>query len=87
MHAVHTAAATTMPNNRAVPVKNGKAFPQALAFNSAARAMAAAGVERVAECGPGKVLGGLNRRIDRALESWYLEAPADLCALHAALAA
>ena len=32
------------------------------------QAMAAAGVVRMAECGPGKVLAGLNRRIDRSIE-------------------
>lgn len=31
------------------------------------RAMAGAGIERLVECGPGKVLAGLNRRIDRGL--------------------
>jgi [acyl-carrier-protein] S-malonyltransferase len=51
------------------------------------RAIAARGVTRVAECGPGKVLGGLNRRIERGLESWYLEEPAGMASLRAALAA
>ncbi|MDN5848686.1 MAG: ACP S-malonyltransferase [Nitrococcus sp.] len=32
------------------------------------RRMAADGVERVIECGPGKVLAGLNRRIDRRMD-------------------
>jgi [acyl-carrier-protein] S-malonyltransferase len=31
--------------------------------------LAAQGVENFAECGPGKVLAGLNRRIDRALDT------------------
>ena len=31
--------------------------------------MAASGITRIVECGPGKVLAGLNRRIDRSLES------------------
>lgn len=30
------------------------------------------GVQRVIECGPGKVLAGLNKRIDRELETWAL---------------
>ena len=33
------------------------------------QAMAAEGVSKIAECGPGKVLAGLNRRIDRSIES------------------
>ncbi len=48
------------------------------------QAMAAQGITRVAECGPGKVLTGLSRRIDRALDARALGLPADL---EAALAA
>ncbi len=51
------------------------------------QAMVDAGVTRIVECGPGKVLGGLNRRIDRSLESFSLEEPADLQATLEALAA
>jgi len=36
------------------------------------RAFAAAGVTHVAECGPGKVLAGLNKRIDPNLQSLAL---------------
>ncbi len=42
------------------------------------RAMAAAGVTRVAECGPGKVLSGLTRRIDPSLQSHAIVDPASL---------
>ncbi|GAP64928.1 malonyl CoA-acyl carrier protein transacylase [Mizugakiibacter sediminis] len=42
------------------------------------RALAAAGVTRVAECGPGKVLTGLVKRIDKAIEGRALGTPADL---------
>jgi [acyl-carrier-protein] S-malonyltransferase len=34
--------------------------------------MVAAGITHIAECGPGKVLAGLNRRIDRSLQSTAL---------------
>lgn len=34
--------------------------------------MVASGISHVAECGPGKVLAGLNRRIDRSLQSTAL---------------
>ncbi len=37
-----------------------------------------AGVTQVVECGPGKVLSGLNRRIDKSLQSYSLEEPDDL---------
>jgi [acyl-carrier-protein] S-malonyltransferase len=42
------------------------------------QALSAAGATRLAECGPGKVLTGLARRIDRALEARPLGTPADL---------
>ncbi len=38
------------------------------------------GVTRVAECGPGKVLSGLNKRIDKQLDVRALAIPADLAA-------
>jgi [acyl-carrier-protein] S-malonyltransferase len=41
------------------------------------QALAARGVTRVAECGPGKVLSGLTKRIDRSLEARALGTPAD----------
>jgi len=42
------------------------------------RHMASAGVDRVAECGPGKVLGALTRRIDEALQSHSISDPTSL---------
>ena len=42
------------------------------------RALLAGGATRFVECGPGRVLGGLLRRIDRALACVSLEVPADL---------
>jgi [acyl-carrier-protein] S-malonyltransferase len=33
------------------------------------------GVTHIVECGPGKVLSGLNRRIDKSLQSFSLESP------------
>ena len=41
-------------------------------WNETIRAFAAAGVTHVAECGPGKVLAGLNKRIDANLQSLAL---------------
>lgn len=42
------------------------------------RALAAAGVGRVAECGPGKILTGLFKRIDRALDGRAIGTPSEL---------
>jgi [acyl-carrier-protein] S-malonyltransferase len=35
--------------------------------------LSAGGISRLVECGPGKVLSGLNRRIDKGLESFNIE--------------
>jgi len=40
--------------------------------------LSAAGATRMAECGPGKVLGGLIKRIDKAIEARALGIPADM---------
>lgn len=41
------------------------------------QALAAGGATRIAECGPGKVLAGLAKRIDKALDARALGTPAD----------
>ncbi|MEP7180878.1 MAG: ACP S-malonyltransferase [Betaproteobacteria bacterium] len=48
-------------------------------------AFAARGVTHVVECGPGRVLAGLNRRIARELKSFALDNGTDLDAARAAL--
>jgi [acyl-carrier-protein] S-malonyltransferase len=47
--------------------------------------IAGAGATNIVECGPGKVLCGLSRRIDKSLQSFSLEEPDDLLATLAAL--
>jgi [acyl-carrier-protein] S-malonyltransferase len=47
-------------------------------WTDSVRALAAGGVTRVAECGPGKVLTGLLKRIERTLDGRALGAPAEL---------
>lgn len=42
------------------------------------QALVARGATRIAECGPGKVLTGLNKRIDKSLDVRTLGAPGDL---------
>ena len=49
------------------------------------RALAQTGATRFAECGPGNVLCGLNRRIDKSIESFPLETPEGIQALLAEL--
>lgn len=42
------------------------------------RAMLEIGATRILECGPGKVLAGLTRRIDRAVSSGFIDSPDSL---------
>lgn len=44
------------------------------------QALGAAGITRVVECGPGKVLSGLVKRIDKAIEARPIGTPDDLAA-------
>ena len=46
-------------------------------WTSCVQALAARGATRVAECGPGKVLTGLVKRIDKSLDGRALATPAD----------
>jgi [acyl-carrier-protein] S-malonyltransferase len=47
------------------------------------QALSAGGATRIAECGPGKVLAGLIRRIDKTLEARAIGTPAELDAARA----
>ena len=47
--------------------------------------IAQSGAVNIVECGPGKVLGGLARRIDKSLQCFSLEEPDDMLATLAAL--
>lgn len=50
---------------------------QPVRWTDCVQALASAGVRRIAECGPGKVLAGLVKRIDKTLDVRALGAPAD----------
>ena len=47
------------------------------------QALAAGGATRMAECGPGKVLAGLIKRIDKSIEARAIGTPAELDAARA----
>jgi [acyl-carrier-protein] S-malonyltransferase len=42
------------------------------------QALAAGGAARIAECGPGKVLAGLVKRIDKGVQARAIGTPAEL---------
>jgi [acyl-carrier-protein] S-malonyltransferase len=50
------------------------------------QAFAARGATQVVECGPGRVLTGMSKRIDRSLKGYALDAGADIDTTRAALA-
>ncbi|SHE65311.1 [acyl-carrier-protein] S-malonyltransferase [Microbulbifer donghaiensis] len=47
-------------------------------WTACVQTMAAAGTEQLVECGPGKVLAGLAKRIDRGLSAHNIDTPAQL---------
>jgi len=49
-------------------------------WNGCVQALAARGVDRIGECGPGKVLAGLIKRIDKSLDARALGTPAEFAA-------
>ncbi|MBX3726624.1 MAG: ACP S-malonyltransferase [Xanthomonadales bacterium] len=51
---------------------------QPVRWTDCVQALAAAGTTRIAECGPGKVLAGLCKRIDKSLDVRALGTPEDL---------
>ncbi len=83
IHNVHCQSETDPERIRALLVQQ---IYSPVQWAGCVRAMLARVVENVVECGPGKVLSGLNRRIDKNLSSYVLEEPDALKATRAALA-
>ncbi len=77
IHNVHAAAETAPDAIRSLLVKQ---IYSPVKWTACVQAMAGQGISRLVECGPGKVLSGLNRRIDKGLASFAIEEPADLAA-------
>lgn len=74
VHNVHARTETDPEAIRALLVQQ---IYSPVQWTQCVQAMMAVGVTRLAECGPGKVLSGLNRRIDKTLTSFSLEEPDD----------
>lgn len=74
---VHNVHARTESDPEAIRALLVQQIYSPVQWTQCVQSMMAVGVTRVAECGPGKVLSGLNRRIDKALTSFSLEEPED----------
>ena len=83
VHNVHAATEADPEKIRALLVRQ---IYSPVRWTDCVKTMAGLGVHRIVECGPGKVLSGLNRRIDKSLESFALEEPESLEVAAAALA-
>jgi [acyl-carrier-protein] S-malonyltransferase len=75
IHNVHAQAETDPTRIRELLVEQ---ISSPVQWTTCINALVTAGVTRIVECGPGKVLSGLNRRIDKSLQSFTIEQPADL---------
>ncbi|MEP5765520.1 MAG: ACP S-malonyltransferase [Halieaceae bacterium] len=82
IHNVHAQTESDPEQIRALLVRQ---IYSPVQWTACVQAAAKAGISSLVECGPGKVLSGLNRRIDRALQSYSIEEPADLTASLAAI--
>ena len=75
IHNVHAASETDPEKIRSLLVEQ---IYSPVQWTRCIQAMVALKVNVVVECGPGKVLSGLNRRIDKSLSSHALESPEGL---------
>ena len=77
---VHNVHAKTESDPEAIRALMVQQIYSPVQWTSCVQAMTGAGVSQLVECGPGKVLSGLNRRIDKSLASFSLEEPDSLAA-------
>ena len=77
---VHNVQAATEPDPERIRALLVEQIYSPVQWTRCVRAIVDGGATRVIECGPGKVLSGLNRRIDKSLQSYSLQEPADLTA-------
>ncbi len=82
VHNVHAATESDPQQIKALLVEQ---IYSPVQWTRCVEAIAGAGATSIVECGPGKVLSGLSRRIDKSLQSFSLEEPDELLATLAAL--
>ena len=83
---LHNVDVTVRPGADAIRVALAQQAASPVRWVETIEAFAARGVTHVVECGPGRVLTGLNKRIVREVKSFALTDGADLDAARAALA-
>ena len=83
VHNVHAATESDPEKIRALLVEQ---IYSPVRWTECIQAIASQGATQIVECGPGKVLSGLNRRIDKGLSSFSLEEPDALASTLAELA-
>lgn len=83
---LHNVDVTVKPGADAIRVALAQQAASPVRWVETIEAFAARGVTHVVECGPGRVLTGLNKRIVREVKSFALTDGADLDAARAALA-
>jgi len=71
----HNVNAQTETDPEAIKALMIKQIYAPVLWTSCTQALVAAGVEQVVECGPGKVLSGLCKRIDKSLTAFSTETP------------
>ncbi|QIL89128.1 ACP S-malonyltransferase [Microbulbifer harenosus] len=75
---IHNVHATSEADPAAIKSLMVEQIYSPVRWTECVQAMTAAGIEQLVECGPGKVLAGLAKRIDRNLVAHNIETPAQL---------
>jgi [acyl-carrier-protein] S-malonyltransferase len=83
---VHNVHGKTESDPSAIKVLLVEQIYSAVKWVSCVEAMAAAGITTTIEAGPGKVLSGLNKRIEKSLSCLNIESPETLAAALEAVA-
>jgi [acyl-carrier-protein] S-malonyltransferase len=83
---VHNADVGVHPEPDAIRTALSRQAASPVRWVETIQAFAARGVTHVVECGPGRALTGMCKRIDRNLKGLALDAGADIEAVRAALA-
>ncbi len=83
---VHNVHASTEPSPDKIATLLVEQISSPVQWTSCIQTIVNMGASRLVECGPGKVLSGLSRRIDKSLSSYTIEIPESLESTKAELA-